>query len=287
MITRFCLICIFLYATFSTKAQKGNDVENLFAKAEENLATQKFLEAEIIYERILFDSDDQNISFKAIIAKTTSYKKQSKFVTAFNFLKKNINTVHADSLKYMIYEQLIICSYLANQLEQTVSLTEQTKIYFPTFFNYNRLMFLKILALNEQNKWIDAQQSFKELLSHNNLDTLYATIYNKLPKLKSSKKAEFLSTFFPGGGQFYANKPLEGITSFLIQAIGAYYALYSFQQHYYFSSWLVGLGIAGSFHFGSVRRAEELVRVYNLKKSAFFNAQLREKLSNTLTNLIK
>lgn len=286
MIIRFYLICIFLYATFSTNAQSINDFENLFVKAEENIVNQKFLDAEIIYERILFDSEDENISFKAIMAKTTSYKKQSKFLSACNFLQKNLNTLSVDSLKYKIYEQLIICSYLSNQLEQTVNLTEQTKVYFPNFFNYNRMIFLKILALNEQNKWIEAEQTFKELLRKNNFDTLYANIYKKLPKLKSSKKAEVLSTFLPGGGQFYANKPIEGLTSFLIQAIGAYYCFYSFQQQYYFSSWLVGLGIAGSFHFGSVRRAEELVRIYNLKKSSFYNSQLREKISNTLTNLI-
>lgn len=275
------MICIFLCGVSLIKAQLSSP--SLFEVATQKELKKDFEGAAIVYERIIFDATDDSVIFKAVIGKVNCYKQKGDFVSAYNYLQKNSNIFFSDTLKCKIYEQWILCAYLTNKLEQCISLIEQARVYFPNLVNHNRLSFFKILSLNEQHKWIEAKVNFIEWLNKVHLDTSTYNLYAKIPKLKSSKKAEALSTFLPGAGQIYANKPLEGFTSILLQGAGVYYGVINFYDKYYFSSWLVGLGLAGSFHFGGVRRAEELVRVYNLKKTSNYNAEVRSKIIEVMS----
>ena len=103
-------------------------------------------------------------------------------------------------------------------------------------------------------------------------------LYEQLPHFKSVTKAQWLSTFIPGGGQFYAGRPGEALFSILVQTAGIWFAVVSFQQHYYISAWLIGAAVFGAFHMGGVRRSEVLIRQYNRKKMLDFNARVREQL---------
>jgi TM2 domain-containing membrane protein YozV len=96
--------------------------------------------------------------------------------------------------------------------------------------------------------------------------------------LKSEDRAGWLATFIPGAGHFYAGKTWEGLASIAIQGLGVYYGVISWQDQYYLSAWLIGGGMAGSFHLGGVRRAQELVRMYNRKKTREFNEKVKEAL---------
>lgn len=277
---KFCLICIFLCVTFLTNAQ--NNFKKLFVEAEQKVEQKKYVEAAVIYERIIFSSPDDSITFTAIIKKIYCYKLSGNYHLAYSYIQNHLNSVTTDSLKYQLYEQWITCSYLSNKLEHCISLIEQAKVYFPLFYNENRLTFLAVLCLNEQQKWKEASILLNNWLQKNNIDTSLNNYYTAIPKLKSAKKAEALATFLPGVGHFYANKPLEGITSLLLQAVGVYYGITNFKEKYYFSSWLVGFGFAGSFHFGGVRRVEDLVRIYNTKKCSNYNNMLRNKIINLM-----
>ncbi len=272
---KFCLICIYLFVIFTTKAQSYQWLQE--AKSKEDSAL--FLQASILYERVLFDYGTEEEQVKSIFGKLRCLKKMKAFKDAIGFIKSNIGLVQQDSLKYELYEQWITLSYLTHELDQCLNLIEQAKILFKNYYNANWLTSISILCLNEQNKWAEAKLVYINWLKLNNADT--TTIvkeYSLAPKLKNEDKSGWLSTFIPGAGQFYAGKPLEAITSIIIQGIGIYYGVYSFQEKYYISAWLVGGGIFGSFHFGSTRRSEELVKQYNIKQSSKFNNRIKEQI---------
>lgn len=270
---KFYLTCTFLFVIFLIKAQSPNYI----VEAEENVIAGRFAEAEILYERVLFDATDEALINKAIEGKLNCFKKKGAFIEAANFIKESINLITNDSSKYKYYEQWIVCSYLASQLEQSISLIEQTQLLYPTLANKQWLNFFKILCLNELNKWDESELLYKQWLQSGNIDTTTITyIYANKPKLKSEDKAAWLSTFIPGGGQLYAGKPWEALTAFLIQGVGIYYGFVNFKEKYYLSAALVGGGLFGSFHNGGVRRSEELVRQYNKRIANSFNENAKK-----------
>lgn len=272
---KFYLICIFLFATFTIKAQTANWLE----QAKNKVSNHLYQEASLLYERVLFDSGNEAEITESIFGKLECLKKLHAFKEATDFIKLNIGLVKNEQSQYKLYEQWITLSYLSNELEQCLSLIQQAKLIYSKLYNEHWLTPIAILCLNEQNKWSEAQNIYINWLKLNNQDTVeVATNYKYIPKLKSIDKAGWLSTFIPGAGQFYARKPIEAITSIIIQGIGIYYGIYSFEQQYYISAWLVGGGIFGSFHFGSTRRSEELVKQYNLKHAHEFNQKIKAML---------
>lgn len=278
---KFCLICIFLFVTSTIKAQ----LNTLFQEAviKENSAMYK--EASILYDRVLFEGEEEKKIVQCIFGKLRCLKRLYAFSDAIAFIKSNLVLVKSDSLRCKLYEEWILNCYLVNDLDQCMNLIQQTKILYPTLYNSDWLIAMNILCLNEKYKWAEAKQVYIDWMKMHHKDTLEIIHeYKNAPKLKSENKAGWLSTFIPGAGQFYSGKPLEALTSVIIQGTGIYFGVISYQQQYYLSAWLVGGGIFGSFHFGSTRRSEELVKQYNLKVSAIFNTKIREKIIGLLKN---
>jgi TM2 domain-containing membrane protein YozV len=244
-----------------------------------------FTEASVLYERIIFQENDQTQLYNAIIGKINCLKKQNKYTEATQFIQTNHFLISDDSIHYKLYEEWILCSYLSSQLEQALSLIEQTQLLFPAYIDKRWLSLLKILCLNEQLQWHDAQESYKQWLMDAKLDTSYVLIYKEVPKLKNSNKAAWLSTFIPGGGEFYVGKPFEALASILLQSAFLYYGINCYESKYYFSALFIGAGLAGSFHTGGVKRAEDLANQYNKKVTATFNEKVRVQLLHQIKAL--
>jgi len=270
---KYCLTCIFLCVTISINAQDSS----LFILANAKQQAKNYIEASVLYERILFNTSDEQVAYKAIMGKIQCLKQAHDFVKAKLYIKANINLLTKDSFKTNLFQEWVTCTYLSNDLEETLSLIEQAKTNYPNADN-NWLSFIKILSLNEQNKWNDARIEYKAWLVKNKLDSNEVNIYQYKPRLKSESRAQWLSTVIPGGGQFYVGKPWEGLMAVLIQASCVWYGVASFENKYYLSAWFIGGGLFGSFHQGSVRRVEELARQYNKRKSSAFNTVLRNQI---------
>ena len=270
---RYYLTYIFLCVTYLINAQ-----QHYLDSAKVYISQNQFTKASIFYERILYEPFNEEEFNLAIINKIECLKKQKLFANAANFIKSNIRLISNDSVKYKVYEQWVLCCYLTNQLDEGISLIEQSKAYFPKYCNVKWLDFFKILFLNEQQSWIEAKNEYKKWLVNFSQDTASLNIYDKIPTLKSEKKAKALATLLPGSGLFYTNHYIEGFTSILLQGICLYYGLTSFQEKYYLSTWLVGLGFCSSFYSGSIRRTEVLIKQYNLKASVKFNENTKRAL---------
>lgn len=263
---------IFLCVTYLISAQEHHYLDS----AKKYDSQNEFVKASIFYERVLFNSADEQDLYDAFFLKIESLKRQQAFFSAVQFIKQNINLIGSDSVKNKVYEQWILCLFLNSKYEEAISLIEFSKNYFDKYVDYKWVNFLKILSLNNQNNWVEAKSTYKAWLKDLNMDTAFAEhSYQKLPKLKSENTASWLATIIPGAGQFYTKDYLEGFASISLQATGILYGINSFQNKYFLSSWLVGLGTFGSFHFGGVRRSVELVKQYNKKKSSDFNEKLK------------
>lgn len=274
MILRSCLTCISLCAIFLTEAQ---------TRADSLYAAGRYFEASIAWERILFENDNKEQQLTAVLGKTECLKQQGFFDQAVTFLEGWQSYPFPDSGQLRIQYQHILCTYLGGHFENVLSLAgrwpyEHAGRPLPSF-----LEVLKILSLNELQRWNEAGDAYRAFMAtRRGTDTL-SNPYNQLPHLKSVARAQWLSTFIPGGGQFYAGRPGEAIFSILVQAAGVYIAVASFQQHYYVTAWLVGAALFGAFHMGGVRRAEVLVQRYNRKKTLAFNARVKEQLLQVIS----
>lgn len=273
MTTRFCLICTFLFGICSI-----NNAQIPAATADSLFAAGQFLAARVAYERVLFTATDPSAQFPAAIGKARCLKQQGLYALAVTFLNGQIQTDYPDSLRYQLRYEQILCAYLAGQFENTLSLYERLQYLHPHVPATPLLQCIRILALNELRRWPEAATAYYDLATHVRTDTSQSNPYRQLPRLKNEKKAKQLATFIPGGGQLYAGKPGEAALSLLIQSAGLYFGLTSFLQGYYLSAWGIGASLFGSFQAGGVRRTEVLVRQFNQRQAARFNAEARRLL---------
>ncbi|ADB41280.1 tetratricopeptide repeat protein [Spirosoma linguale] len=272
MTTRFCLICTFLCGICLIAS-----AQNPLAQADSLFASGQFLAARVGYERVLYTAESPDLQFGASIGKARCLKQQGLYAQAVTFLNGQVQPSYPDSLLYPLRREQILCAYLAGQFENALSLLDRLPYLHPDTPVSPLLIAIRVLSLNELRRWPEASVAYHELAVMAQADTL-SVPYQQIPELKSEKKAQWLSTFIPGAGQFYAGRPGEAALSIVMQSAGLYFGVTSFLQGYYLSAWGVGAGLFGSFHAGGVRRAEVLVRQLNQRRAAAFNANVRQQV---------
>jgi TM2 domain-containing membrane protein YozV len=277
MTTKFCLICTFLCGI--CLIGKAQTTSTGLSAADSLFASGQFLAARVGYERVLFVANEEPVTkFSAVIGKARCLKQQGLYGAAATFLNGQIQTNYPDSLQYWLRHEQILCTYLAGQFENTLSQIERLPYLHPSTLPSPLLMAVRVMTLNELRRWPEADTAYHTLAKYVRADTTRPNPYQQLPRLKSEKKAQWLSTFIPGAGQLYAGKPGEAALSILVQSAGLYFGITSFLQGYYLSAWGAGAGLFGSFHAGGVRRAEVLVQQLNQKRATVFNRQARQQV---------
>ena len=264
------MTCTFLCATFTISAQENSLLKEAGQKAEEG----DYMSAAILYERVLFNAPTDADAYLAVTGRLGCLKKESRFREAERYIKASMFPGFTDQQRFELSVQQILCAYLAGQFENTVSLTEQLQVNFSDNALPELVAVMKVMSLNELGRWEDAAAAYREWAGTKDTSYLQNDPYKKLPRFKSESKAEWLSTFIPGGGQIYAGKPLEGMVSILVQGAGIWFGVVSFLDHYYLSAW-AGAGLFGSFHMGGVRRSAVLVQRYNKKALKEFNEKVK------------
>jgi len=281
MTIRYCLTCISLFVIFSTRGQdvRGQDLRAL---ADSLYKAGHYFDASIAYERILFENNDPNAQLVAIFGKTRCQKQEGRYDQAMTFLENWQAYPFPDSSLAEIHYQQALRTYLGGHFENVLSLVDRWSYEHGGHPPTPMLVVLKILALNELGRWKEAGDAYHAFVAQREPAKVLPDLYLHIPRLKSVEKAQWLSQFIPGAGQFYAGRPGEAIFSILVQTAGIWFAVVSFEQHYYVSAWLIGAALFGAFHMGGVRRAEVLVRQSNRKKMLAFNEAVREQLVSLL-----
>lgn len=266
------MICIFLCATFLTKAQENSQL----SKGDSLYKNGAWFSAAIAYERVLFDHANTENYYKAVTCKVACLKKQGRFADITPFLNASIDSRITDSTWYALKYEQVIAGYLCGQYENSLTYLQELSFRFPGKTELPLLTITRILCLNELQRWKEAEQAY---LAWTHIDSTAATNpYRHMPHFKNAEKAQWLSMFIPGAGQWYAGRPWEGLASMLIQGASIWYGITCWQDHYHLSALLVGGGLFGSFHKGGVKRSEDLVLAYNHKIYLQFNEQIKLQL---------
>ncbi|WP_245581641.1 tetratricopeptide repeat protein [Rudanella lutea] len=276
------MICTFLCVTCLTN---GQSLAQWWLQQADSLAgSGRFFEAGIAYDRVGFEEADSAARLSAVLGKVHCLKQQGRFAPAVQYLNGEVTNAYPDSVLLMLRHEQITCAYLAGQFENALSLLERLPYLHPDRPTETPLTrVVRILSLNELQRWPEAGAAYRQLLAQTGADTT-KTPYGQLPRLKSEQKAERLSTFIPGGGQFYAGKPGEAILSILVQSAGLYFGVTNFLAGYYLSAWGVGAALFGSFHAGGIRRSQHLVREYNSRQVRQFNETVKKEVLQQVGN---
>ena len=278
---KLILICSFLLTAFYAKSQ-----DNKFKIADSLFKENKYFEAAIYAEKILFESENIEDKNLAVELKIECLKQQKKFKELNEFITDCYNYNPNELLrKKLVYEE-ILANYFTKNYLQTINLCN---FLLPKKNSEKHLIdIVKIISYNQLQEWHIADSLWKIFTINMQIkDTLVNNYYSHLPKFKNEKKAATLSAFLPGTGQLYAGKPLEGLASFIFQA-GSVWAGFAWWNRGYK---LAAIALAGSFwtsfNDGGKRRAKKLVQQYNEKRAFDFNETLNKTILNTTKHYFK
>lgn len=270
---RFYLICTFLCAPFFIRAQSTSKADSLFVRGE-------YLPARVEYERLAFNGfPDKNI---LLLKKSYCLKAEAKFEEAYNTLQRADFFQGADSLKAKLYYESVLNSFLIAKYDLSLNKIQEMHYYLPDV-SLPMIDLLEILNLNNQQNLNDAEGKFKLFISKYQLSNQF-DIYQKkkFRKLRNPEKAETISHFLPGIGQWYAGYPMRGITSGLIQTGLLAFTAYSFLNGYYFGGAFTGVSLFYMFNNGGARHALYLVEKKNRETIDRLNAEIKNITEKTI-----
>ncbi|HEX5554401.1 MAG TPA: hypothetical protein VFX43_14240 [Chitinophagaceae bacterium] len=275
-VKRFCLIFKFLCVPFLIKAQG-----NVFSYGDSIYRSSNYSLAAVEYERVIFEYQSPSIQAEAAIKRANCLKMLRRYEAAASTLDA-INIANlSDSIRYEILFQSILDSYLAHEPNNSYSKLESLCHFYPISAQKPDILLMKILSLNELQRWNEADTVYKKLKSiYNVSNSSFSNPYLRIPKLKDPEIAEKLSAFLPftGAGFFYAGDIKEGILNVALQIGLISFGGYSILMKRYITCIFIGIGGYAAFYKGGVRRVKRLVVKYNEKKTIAFNTAVRDQL---------
>lgn len=187
----------------------------------------------------------------------------------FNSCYINLNRIKTSPENQELYftysYEKALCLYMLNNYSGCnveLNLIEQNVIDSTL---KNNCLLLKTLTLCELEKFEESKKAFEKLASLYNMkekaDSICLAFKNL--NIKSERKAKILSMVFPGLGQFYAKKPLHGISSTVLEGAAVTYCVASFITGYYFTAVLTGVSMSARLYKGGQTNSINLVKKYN------------------------
>jgi len=253
-------------------------------KSDSLYASGKYFEASIEYERLIFQSENlAEINFYKY-KKALCYKKMNDFEKALDELQPIYFSNPEDSLYKLVSYEQSLCFYLNGQPARALWKIDEFIHRSADSAAFESFLPIKILSLNQTLQWQEARNSFLLFVriqdfSPEDKTELEQTIINlydeeNRPRMKSVKKAENLSRFFPGVGQMYAGKTGEGIVNFLINASILTFAGFEIYNGFYITGYLAGLGFFNKTYHGGIKRAGVLASQQNKELMVDFNSRI-------------
>ena len=274
---KYCLICISLFGIFSTKSY-SNDA--IFQYPDSLLGAGNLTEARIEYEKIIFLDKSRDVQTYALFQKANCYKHEHDFANASVTLNRIYTYNLPDSSFFAIKYEKALMHYLNNNAGMALVELQALQTKPLESEQLARIQFLMSLCHLNLKDWENSKQAAKvfiqtliqnEAIQANynlKLESLFAK--KNIPKQLSAKKAQNLSRFFPGTGQFYAGKIGEGLVSFTLHASLLYFGINQFSNRFYFTGYTAGFGLLQRIHTGNLQRVQDLVGEVNKEKNDCF-----------------
>ena len=168
--------------------------------------------------------------------------------------------------------------FALSELQNVVNNTNNPKII-------RKANFLKTVTYIYLNNWVAASNSFQVFnndpsFNSNNYIMFIDSILNqgKELKLKSPQKAEILSTFMPGLGQFYNGFYKDALNAFALNGLNFYFTYYLINKDLYLQAGLYFLYFGVRYYNGNRYRARQGAIDFNDELSKKYKKQLLHSL---------
>jgi len=274
---KFFFSFIFLYAIFSISYASSFNGDALFRE-------EKYFEAAIEYERLIFRSENVNDINSLKYKKALCYKKMNQFDRAIDELQSLYFSNPGDSLYLSVCYEQSLCYYLVGEPARALWKIDEYLHRSNDSTSLNYFAPLKILCLNKLQRWQEAEDVFLQYVAIQNFSNERKIAYTQIvtsfydknyrPRMKSEQRAENLSRFIPGTGQAYAGEFGEGVVNLLMNASVLAFSGYQVYNGFYITGYLAGLGFFNKTYHGGIRRAGILASKKNKEQTIDFNLRI-------------
>ncbi|MEL7001866.1 MAG: tetratricopeptide repeat protein [Bacteroidota bacterium] len=264
------MIFTFLCAPFFTNGQ-SEFADSLFSAGDYNYA-------KLEYERVVFASTNRDVINNALLKKGYCLKNLGDYSEAYKTIERANLFGNNDTVNYIMRSEIALNAYLAGEYIVALNQILQIDYFTKDQEKKDQILFLKILCLNELQRWNEAKEIFTEYAKINDLQNDPNEVYSFLekPKIRDPKKAEKLSYILPGVGQMYAGYFGKGLFSSLTQLVLVSFGAYSIYEGYFFTGAFTGIGLFYAFYSGGIRHARYLAEKKNAEKVEKYNARVRK-----------
>ena len=264
--SRFCWICTFLCALFSTEALAQPE-QAWRQQADSLFAAQRYRQAALAYERIVYLNPGPERTGEALLRKGRAQKQLQQYAQAQATLERADLFQVSDSLAHRLRLEAALNAYLAGHFTEAEGHLAQLRYFAKDTARAMEAAYLHILTLNELQRWDEARQLLDRYLRYYRLPGDAEALYSGIArmKLKSADKAEFLSTFAPGLGQVYAGHFFKGVASAVLVVGSFAFSLANlFLLHRYALAFGTSFGMTHVFYSGGIRHSRYLAEQHNM-----------------------
>lgn len=280
--TRYFLICVFLFGSFSGKADSPmNHADSLYNASSYSCAALE-------YEWVNFTATDNTTRAVALLKKSYCYKKLGNFLTALSTVKRIQYDDLDDSLLFRLrYEHALLAYLCGNYNEADIYLSEIGFYYNDSIAN--SILYLDILNQYEMQQWHDADSLFQKYIMLNSefIDSSGLQQIAHRPELLNPKTAKIISLIIPGSGQIYGGKIIRGLTSIIFQGAFALYTYINIREGFYLTAFTSSFGEWFMFYTGGARYAEFLTEKENASRINQYNKSVKSFILQTENRKIK
>jgi len=274
---KYCYSVILCFVTIIINAQNIKLSDSL-------IQSKNSEEIELIYEQNIFENKF-SISINELLFEKAIYLKQiKKYDKAIQTLLRINENDLSDSLKFSLYYQLSVLSYLTNNNAEVELNINKIKYFILDSSYRNKLVLLEILNLNKSKKWKEAKalliENTKGKMDTNSINNIYKIALNYKPK--SVKTAQALQTFLPGTGQVYIGKTLHGIVNTTFILSGFTWGAFNVYKGYYITSVFTGFIYSYLFYNGGNSYTLDNIEKYKIKKINTINQKLNSRIIDIL-----
>ncbi len=284
--TILLLVFAFQSISISVKSQSFSIVDSLVLE-------KKYEEASLACEELVFrHREDSEVMAELLLMKCKFLEQTGKYAQIPPLLARLDGIRLNDTLKAKVYLEKGLGYYLSDNFEMA------EKSVLPVF-NIEYVpkdvlvsgAILYAMALGESGKWTEAG-AFLSNFIHNDLqaeeklkqELMYqvATLYSeeKIPEMKSIRKAKVLSLIVPGLGQAYNGDYGKGLLNLLLVSGSGTWITWNVLNSTYLTAATAGVYVFLYFYFGGANQSSWLVPAKNNKKKILFNNDLRPALSH-------
>lgn len=282
------LLLVFAFQSISTsgKSQSFPIVDSLVLE-------KRYEEASLACEELVFrHRENSELMAELLLMKCKLLEQTGKYAQIPPLLARLDGVRMNDTLKARVYLERGLGYYLSDNFEMAEkSVLPVFNIEYVTKDALVSGAILYAMALGESEKWseaaaflssfinndLQADQKLKQELMYQ-VTALYSE--EKIPEMKSIRKAKVLSLIMPGLGQAYNGDYGKGLLNLLLVSGSGTWITWNVLNSTYLTAATAGVYVFLYFYFGGANQSSWLVPVKNNKKKILFNNELRPALSH-------